>query len=99
MALFVGGGSTPSASLVSVLDATSRRGAALYDSAGGSPGAVVPLGTLKAPAREPTGGGIAAGAAGGESGDHSRRIAAVEAAAKDAEQRAEVAAVTAGEVL
>ena len=81
-----------------MLDAGRRRDAVIDYSAGVSPGAVVPLDKLKALAREPTGGG-SPGAAGGESGDHSRRIAALEAAAKDTEQRAEAAAVTAGEVL
>ena len=46
-----------------------------------------------------THGGKSPGASGGESGDHSRRIAALEAVVKDAEQRKEEAAVTTGELL
>jgi len=61
-------------------------------------GAVVPLGTLETAAREPTG-GKSPGASGGENDDHSRRIAVLEATVKEAEQRAEAAAVAAGKLI
>ena len=89
--------STPSVSLVSVHDSGGRRDAALYFSEDGNAGAVVPLDTLVTPTREPTGGGSPG--ASGESGDHSRRVTALEATVKEAEERAEAAAVTAGELL